>query len=131
MVVSADHANGIFGEKGFPQLMSTLALRTCRRARCAKPIPPALISEQLCLVHFLDEASVRANDTLDRCREGRTLDRTDVEWLLTDALAIVKNLEEPEAASSDQRERMLDMLLILANLHEYVARGSTHPHQVS
>jgi hypothetical protein len=111
--------------------MSTMVLGTCRRARCANAIPPALVSEQLCLVHFLDEASVRANHTLDRCREGRALDRADVEWMLTDALAIVKNLEEPEVANSDQRERMLDMLLILANLHEYVAHGPIHPHQVS
>lgn len=111
--------------------MSTTVQGICRRARCANTIPAALADEQLCLVHFLDEASLRANHTLDRCREGRKLDRNQVEWLLTDALAIVKNLEEPAAANSDQRERMLDMLLILANLHEYVAHGPTPQERVS
>jgi hypothetical protein len=111
--------------------MNAMVLGTCRRALCANSIPPALASEQLCLVHFLDEASLRANHTLDRCRQGRDLDRKDIEWLLTDALAIVKNLEESNAEDSEHRERMLDMLLILANLHEYVAHGATQPHRVS
>ena len=45
--------------------------------------------------------------------------------LLSDALAIVKNLEEgADEPKPDQRDRMLELLLILANLHEYVARHS-------
>lgn len=49
----------------------------------------------------------------------------DVEWLLADALAIVKNLEEGASdPNPDQRDRMLELLLILANLHEYVAHHS-------
>lgn len=101
------------------------ALGSCRRAPCAKSIPTALASEQLCLDHFLDEAFVRTNHTFVRCREGHGLSTGDLEWLLTDALAIVKNLEE-EVGEPDppQRERMLDLLLMLANLHEYVAHHS-------
>lgn len=49
----------------------------------------------------------------------------DLEWLLADALAIVKNLEEGAGEpNSEQRDRMLELLLILANLHEYVAHHS-------
>ncbi len=49
----------------------------------------------------------------------------DVEWLLADALAVVKNLEEGAGEPNpDQRDRMLELLLILANLHEYVAHHS-------
>ena len=49
----------------------------------------------------------------------------DLEWLLADALAIVKNLEEAAAEPNpNQRERMLELLLVLANLHEYVAHHS-------
>jgi len=45
--------------------------------------------------------------------------------LLTDALLIVKNLEEEVGNPvPEQRERMLDLLLMLANLHEYVAHHS-------
>lgn len=105
--------------------MNALFPGSCRRTACANSIPNALASEQLCLDHFLDEAFVRTNHTFVRCREGRPLGPEDLEWLLTDALVIVKNLEE-EVGEPDpgQRERMLDLLLMLANLHEYVAHHS-------
>ncbi len=94
---------------------------------CGNAIPTALASEQLCLDHFLDEAFVRTDDALNRCREGRPLAKTDLEWLLADALATVKNLEEQaNEPNPEQRDRMLELLLILANLHEYVAHHSVH-----
>lgn len=88
-------------------------------------LPQGLAGEQLCLDHFLDEAFLRTDDTLERARQGEMLDPHDLEWLLTDALAIVKNLEEGAGnPNADQRDRMLELLLILANLHEYVAHHS-------
>jgi hypothetical protein len=100
-------------------------LGTCRRAPCARSIPTALASEQLCLDHFLDEALVRTNDIFNRCREHTGITSAELEWLLSDALLIVKNLEEGAGEGvSEQRERMLDLLLMLANLHEYVAHHS-------
>jgi hypothetical protein len=98
---------------------------SCRRAECTKSIPVALANERLCLDHFLDEAFVRTDQTFDRCREGHAMTPGDVEWLLADALAVVKNLEEDTGEPDpEQRERMLELLLILANLHEYVAHHS-------
>jgi hypothetical protein len=97
----------------------------CRRSPCSKSIPIALVSEQLCLDHFLDEAFVRTDHTFDRCREGRAINATDLERLLADSLAIVKNLEEGAGeADPAQRDKMLELLLILANLHEYVVQHS-------
>lgn len=105
--------------------MQSGALGTCRRAPCARSIPTALASEQLCLDHFLDEAFVRTNDVFGRCREQTTVTSAELEWLLSDALLIVKNLEEGAGEGiPEQRERMLDLLLMLANLHEYVAHHS-------
>lgn len=105
--------------------MDARVLGNCRRAPCEKAIPTALATEQLCLDHFLDEAFVRTNHTMDRCRDGSSLAPQDLEWLLMDALAIVKNLEEEVGdPQAEQRERMLDLLLMLANLHEYVAHHS-------
>ena len=50
---------------------------------------------------------------------------TDLEWLLADALFIVQNLEEGAGEPNpEQRDRMLELLLLLANLHEYVAHHS-------
>ncbi|HXJ17626.1 MAG TPA: hypothetical protein VNM68_10585 [Candidatus Polarisedimenticolia bacterium] len=105
--------------------MKTAMPGNCRRAPCANAIPAALAAEHLCLDHFLDEAFVRTDHALAHCRQGHAMNPEDLEWLLADALAIVKNLEEKAAdPNPEQRERMLELLLILANLHEYVAHHS-------
>jgi hypothetical protein len=97
----------------------------CNRAGCANPIPAALAGARLCLDHFVDEAFVRTDSALSRCREGQSIDPDGLQWLLSDALAIVKNLEEgADEPKPEQRDRMLELLLILANLHEYVAHHS-------
>lgn len=97
----------------------------CSRAGCVNPLPQGLAAERLCLDHFLDEAFLRTDETADRTRQGEALDPSDLEWLLSDALAIVKNLEEGAGnPNPEQRDRMLELLLILANLHEYVAHHS-------
>lgn len=83
------------------------------------------MSEQLCLDHYLDEAFVRTEHALERCRQGRALNSKVLEWLLADALAVVKNLEEgADRPNPAQRDRMLELLLIVANLQEYVAHHS-------
>ena len=40
----------------------------CRRESCANVIPAALATERLCLDHFLDEAFLRTDHMLTRCR---------------------------------------------------------------
>jgi len=105
--------------------MNTAAAGRCRRSECPNSIPSALANEQLCLEHFLDDAFLRTDQTFGRCREGCAMNPADVEWLLSDALAIVKNLEEKASDPQPQdRDRMLELLLKLANLHEYVAHHS-------
>ena len=105
--------------------MNAPSAGSCRRAGCPSSIPAALANEQLCLEHFLDDAFLRTDQTFGRCREGRAMNPADVEWLLSDALAIVKNLEEKASDPQPQhRDRMLELLLKLANLHEYVAHHS-------
>jgi hypothetical protein len=101
------------------------AAGSCLRVACPKSIPAALSNERLCLDHFLDEAFQRTDYTFDSCRDGGALKAADLEWLLADALAIVQNLEEGAAdPNPEQRDRMLELLLMLANLHEYVAHHS-------
>jgi hypothetical protein len=97
----------------------------CRRDACSKAIPRALAAEQLCLDHFLEEAFQRTDQAVQGCRGGHAVDPKTLEWLLSDALVIVNNLEEgAEQPDPLQRDRMLELLLILANLHEYVAHHS-------
>jgi hypothetical protein len=107
-------------------MISTSTDRGCNRAGCVKLIPSALAPTQLCLDHFLDEASVRAERAFENCQRGHSLQADELEWLLSDALATVKQLEagadEPDPV---QRDRMLELVLSLANLHEYAAHHST------
>ena len=94
----------------------------CRHTACANAIPRKLSSEQLCLDHYLDEAFERTNAALQRCHAGQSIDAVALEWLLADALTIVNNLDDdPMERNAGQQDRMLELLLILANLHEYVA----------
>jgi hypothetical protein len=107
--------------------MNTGFQENCRKTLCANPIPSALVNEHLCMEHFLDEAFLRTDKTSRSCREGRPINPEEREWLLADALVIVKSLEMDTAAQQSnaiQRERMLELLLVLADLHEYVAQ---HP----
>ena len=97
----------------------------CRRTPCANVIPASLAGEQVCLDHFLDEAFVRNDQIMRRFREGSPIDPPVLERLLADALTIVTNLEEGAAdPKPEERDRMLELLLNLANLHEYAAHHS-------
>jgi hypothetical protein len=79
----------------------------------------------MCLDHFLDEAFLRSDQIMQRFREGNTIDPPILERLLADALTVVTNLEEGAAEPKPkERDRMLELLLSLANLHEYAAHHS-------
>jgi len=55
-----------------------------------------------------------------------------MERILADALTIVTSLEEGAAVPKpEERERMLELLLSLANLHEYAAHHSISLRPVS
>ena len=102
--------------------MENSVITACRHTACANGIPRTLSSEQLCLDHYLDEAFERTNAALQRCHAGQAIDAAALEWLLADALTIVNNLDDdPMERNAGQQDRMLELLLILANLHEYVA----------
>jgi hypothetical protein len=85
------------------------------------------MEEQLCLDHFLDEAFARTDQALERCRAGQLIDSVGLEAMLADALTIVNNLDcETGDRTPHQQDKMLELLLSLANLHEYVAHISAH-----
>jgi hypothetical protein len=112
--------------------MNATSAGICRRTPCSNLIPPSLAGEQMCLDHFLDEAFVRSDRIMERFREGNSLDSELVERLLADALTIVTNLEEGASEPNPRdRERMLELLLSLANLHEYAAHHSISMGRVS
>jgi hypothetical protein len=105
--------------------MNTAIPGICRRSPCANLIPPSLATEQVCLDHFLDDAFRRNDQIMQRFRDGSPVEPQIVERLLSDALTIVTQLEEGAAdPNPEERDRMLELLLSLANLHEYAAHHS-------
>jgi hypothetical protein len=112
--------------------MSASDTGICRRTACANLIPPSLADEKICLDHFLDEAFSRTGEVMQRCQEGHAIDPQILERLLADALAIVTNLENHSSEDdAEQRDRMLELLLSLANLHEYAAHHAINLGQAS
>jgi hypothetical protein len=108
--------------------MNTGVHENCRRSACTNSIPPMLSREQLCLQHFLDESFRRTDDISRQYQEKRAIGAADLEWMLEDALLIVTSLEaDSPDLDEGQRERMLELLLNLANLHEFAAQPSHRP----
>ena len=99
--------------------------QNCRHTPCNNSIPPLLSKEMLCLRHFLDESFRRTDDISRGYQENKSIRPADLEWMLEDALLIVTSLEaDLPDLDEDQRERMLELLLNLANLHEFAAQPS-------
>ena len=105
--------------------MNAIVPGKCQRAGCANSIPERWPARSCASIISWMKLLCARTQALTRCREGRTIDPDGLQWLLSDALAIVKNLEEgADEPKPEQRDRMLELLLILANLHEYVAHHS-------
>ena len=103
----------------------------CRITGCVAEVPPALTAGAVCLDHFLDEAFARADRALERCRQGDSVDPTTLDWLLADVQITLNSLSElAKERNLAQQSKILELLLCVANLHEYVAHHSVqelHP----
>jgi hypothetical protein len=102
--------------------MEQVEPRSCRVNGCGQSVLPTLASEYLCLDHFLNQTSAAAKQALQMCQQAHPLDPRHLEWLLSEAHLVVKALtDERRVHNEAQRGRVLELLLCLANLHEYVA----------
>lgn len=97
----------------------------CRTTGCAAGVPMLLRIEGLCPEHFIEQAFASATKALDHCGHSLPVDQRLVDWLLSDAAFIARDLtERADALPAAQRDRLLELLLCLANLHEYVQHHS-------
>lgn len=105
--------------------MGCADLRSCRVAGCSEAVLAVLASEFLCLGHFLDRTFAHASRVLELCQQSEPLDPRTLDWLLTEGRRAVRVLAgEAGPVDPAHRERILELLLRLANLHEYVAHHS-------
>ncbi len=103
----------------------TAPLRSCRVAGCRQGVPPALPREELCLDHYLEQALTCLRGASEHCHRGQPLDPRTIDWLLAYADFAVQSLAQSGGSSNPaQRVRLLELLLGLANLQEYLRHHS-------
>jgi len=112
--------------------MAAAEAQHCRIADCGEDVPPALRAGGVCLDHFLDEAFARADSALEKCRRGEVIDSGTLEWLFADVQITLNALSEvARARDLVQQSKILELLLCVANLNEYVAHHSVQPSHLS
>lgn len=97
-------------------------LRVCGIGACSAPIPLGLNRHGVCLSHYLDEVFTRISAVEERCRQKELPDSRTLAWLTQQGDLAVKLLSGDGPDSSDDRARLLELLLCLANLHESLRR---------
>jgi len=79
----------------------------------------------LCFDHFVEQASLRLHAAQSLCQTGQALDRHMMDWLLDGAEFAVQSLSQDGFTISPmQRLKVLELLLGLSNLQEYLRHHS-------
>lgn len=103
----------------------------CRIGGCGTEVPQALTAPGVCLDHFLDEAFARADKALARCQQGESVDSSTLNWLFADVQLTLHSLSDlAKERNLAQQSKILELLLCVANLNEYVAHHAVrelHP----
>jgi len=99
--------------------------QTCHSQGCTGGVPRGIEESGLCLEHYLTEATERLDATTDCFRCGLGVDNETLEWLLRQVDFVVDALDNDALApSEEQRSRLLELLLGVANLNEDIRHYS-------
>jgi hypothetical protein len=93
----------------------------CQVEGCAESVPPHLTLQDLCLSHFVDQAMMQLEDAAKQCREGNPVDADTLDMLRNHADFAVQMLTGKDEKNAINKERLLQFLLGLANLHQYLS----------
>lgn len=75
--------------------------------------------------HYVELAFSRLRGAFEFCHQGRPVDPYALDWLLAQADFAVHALSQnADTQTPGQRGKLLELLLGLANLHEYVRHHS-------
>jgi hypothetical protein len=79
----------------------------------------------MCLSHYLEQAFTRVSKALESCGRGEALDTQTAAWLKAQGdLAVQMLASGGMTRTSEQRARLLDLLLCLANANECIRQHS-------
>ncbi len=103
------------------RLLSVLTqTRACQVGACSDRVPVTLTEHGVCLGHYLDDAFARVSSALEMRRRGKALDARTIAWLQAQGDFVVQLLSKDSAAqTAEERTRLLELLLCLANVQEY------------
>jgi hypothetical protein len=103
--------------------METMA--QCRVAGCVKQVFPTLLGEGVCIDHYLERVYLQMGMAMEMCQQGRPVESGTFDWLLSQGeFAAATLANKNSGASSMHRTRLLEVLLCLSNLNEYVLHHS-------
>lgn len=106
--------------------------RHCRADGCAGLVPPPLASQDVCLDHFVELVVRRADQVRKQCLQAQPVDEKALEWLFSDARHCVQALSNGGVSdNSADGEKILELLLCLANLQDYISHHSLHVKRAS
>jgi hypothetical protein len=96
----------------------------CRVDGCAKGVPASLNPEVVCMTHYLQGAMEELELAAAQCREGQPIPPVVLDKLRTQAEYAVQFLPDGRVVNElREKERILEFLLGLANLHEYLSHN--------
>ena len=97
----------------------------CRTEGCTESVLPALSAEGVCLDHYLERVFLRLGIAMEMCQQGRPVESQSLDWLFSQGEFAAGTLASKDSgASSLQRTKLLEVLLCLSNLNEYVRHHS-------
>ena len=95
--------------------------RACQIDACSERVLPALQQQGVCLSHYLEQAFSQAATALRLCQQGLPVEPRMLDWLLAQGDFAVQLLSRKnQSYSPDERSRLLELLLCLSNIQEYV-----------
>jgi hypothetical protein len=96
----------------------------CRISGCTSTVTPALTQESLCLEHYLEGAMHQLETAAALCREGHPIQEEALDQLHMQAEFAVQFLADGSGDdTSSKKEQLLQFLLGLANLHQYLSHN--------
>lgn len=81
-----------------------------------------MAGDGVCLNHFVAMAVERADQVRCACLESRPVEQQTIDWLLGDARHVARELSTSQPGFGN--EQVLELLLCLANLQDYIRHHS-------
>lgn len=101
--------------------MPTQPTRICRHEECKLPVAPGLERTELCIDHYFETAFQSLREVSEGIHRVQDADQNTVDWLFAQVDVVVEYLAQDKGRlDTNQRTRLLELLLGVVNLHEYM-----------